>query len=164
MCDRAALTRTEAEPALVSSVDELVTLVPVDVGDQRRQGIGNQVEPALALDQGRFGPSTTVPVNQQAHDQQRLDAQECRRRDHVPTVLLPQCRRTEKDRASRWEEALADAPALELPPVIHRRHEPHRRLRATGRRLALEDADGHRPSRDAQRPVHAESPSDGPGT
>ena len=120
------LTRTDAEPILVGSVDEQVALVAVNLGDQCGQGIGNQVEPALALDQGKFGPSdgadeSAGPRSGASGEPQRG------RRDHVAAILLPERRRTEMDRAARREKALADAPALEFPPVIRRRQGPDRR-------------------------------------
>ena len=137
---RSAL-RIDAEPRLVCAVHEDITLIAVDVGDQGRQRIGNQVHSPLALRELTLGTVASSPLEEQPGDQQRLQRNQRHDAEDVPPVDLPERRRTKQDRAARRQTIQGNVPALQLPVVEGRRSGLDRRRVDARRVLTSKDTD-----------------------
>ena len=113
--------RIDAEPRLVGAVDEDITLVAVHIRDQHRQGIGDQVQPALALGELPLRAVASSPLEEQSGDEQRLQRNDRQDAEDVPPVESarttadgtgPSCPRADGPRGS----ASALAPASRRLP------------------------------------------------
>jgi hypothetical protein len=60
---------------------------------------------------------TPRPLHQQRRDEEALCRDQCRRRDDVALVEVPDRRLPEPDDAARWQTALGDPPPAQLVPV-----------------------------------------------
>src|SRR6476660_7589459 len=84
--------------------------IAVDVGKLRQ-----------ALARFDFGETAATPFMEQSADQRSLDEDHAGNQRHLPTIFFPDAGLMKQDFASRGQVALADAPALHLPPVVLRR-------------------------------------------
>src|SRR5438132_7299979 len=94
-----------------------------------------------ALTRFDFGETAAMPFMQQSADQRSLDQDYDRNQRQLPTIFFPGAGLTKQDFASRRQVALADAPALHLPPVVPRRCKSDRLNFDIGQLLATEDPD-----------------------
>src|SRR5882757_525940 len=94
-----------------------------------------------ALTRFDFGQTTVMPFTQQSADQRSLDQDYDRNQRQLPGILFPDAGLAKQDFASRRQVALADAPALDLSPIVFRRRKPDWLHLDIGRLLAAEDTD-----------------------
>src|SRR5438132_12122575 len=94
-----------------------------------------------ALTRFDFGETAAMPFMQQSADQRSLDQDYDRNQRGLPTVFFPGAELTKQDFASWRQVALADAPALHLPPIVFRRRKSYWLHLDIARLLATEDAD-----------------------
>src|SRR5258708_32845180 len=78
-----------------------------------------------ALTRCDFGETTATPFTQQSADQHSLDQDYDRNQRQLPSIFFPDAGLTKQDFASWGQVALADAPALHLPPVVLRRRKSY---------------------------------------
>src|SRR5258707_544121 len=88
-----------------------------------------------------FGEMAAAPFTQQSPDQRSLDQDYDRNQRQLPTIFFPGAGLTKQDFASRRQVALADAPALHLPPIVFRRRKSYWLHLDIARLLATEDSD-----------------------
>src|SRR5258708_11381827 len=94
-----------------------------------------------ALTRFDFGEMTATPFMQQSADQRSLDQDYDRNQRQLPGIFFPGAGLTKQDFASRRQVALADAPALHLPPVVFRRRKSYWLHLDIARLLATKDTD-----------------------
>src|SRR5882757_9195822 len=94
-----------------------------------------------ALTRFDFGEMTATPFTQQSADQRSLDQDYDRNQRQLPGIFFPDAGLTKQDFASWGQIALADAPALHLPPVVLRRRKSYWLHLDIARLLATEDSD-----------------------
>src|SRR5205085_7046949 len=94
-----------------------------------------------ALTRFDFGETAAMPFMQQSADQRSLDQDYDRNQRELPTVFFPGAELTKQDFASWRQVALADAPALHLPPIVFRRRKSYRLHLDIAQLLSTEDAD-----------------------
>jgi hypothetical protein len=92
-----------------------------------------------ALTRFDFGETAAMPFMQQSGDQRSLDQDYDRNQRQLPTLFFPGAELTKQDFASWRQIALADAPALHLPPIVFRRRKSYRLHLDIARLLATED-------------------------
>src|SRR5262245_20310998 len=74
----------------------------------------------MILSQLFFGAAPAPSVQQQIGDHGGLQADNNKRNENVPSVLVPYRRLSESNDAVRWKTAFADAPPFQGSPVEHR--------------------------------------------
>src|ERR1700730_14397453 len=94
-----------------------------------------------ALTRFDFGETPATPFTQQSADQRSLDQDYDRNQRKLPSIFFPDSGLTKQDFASRRQVALADAPALHLPPVVLRRRKSYWLHLDIARLLATEYTD-----------------------
>src|SRR5882757_9668810 len=94
-----------------------------------------------ALTRFDFGETAATPFMQQSADQRSLDQDYDRNQRQLPAIFFPNASLTKQDCASWGQAALADAPALHLPPVVLRRRKSYWLHLDIARLLATKDTD-----------------------
>src|SRR3979490_3122731 len=84
---------------------------------------------------------TTTPLMQHSADRRSLNQDYDRNQRQLPGVFFPDAGLTKQDFASGGQVALADAPALHLPPVVLRRRKPNWLQLDIARLFSTEDSE-----------------------
>ena len=99
------------------AIDEVAQLVRTGPPDQDRSGIRHEAETLFALAQGPLDAPAACSLDEQRANEHALDQHEQTSDHDLRSIQIPDARLLIQDPAAHRQQALADAPALELTPV-----------------------------------------------